>query len=843
MLNKLEQSGDVSRSIGELNTLLQEQRSNDDYASVINWLSSVPFAAHHAKLREDLVPGSGKWLLENPSFKNWRALPDPATFWLHGKIGCGKTRLMSIVIQDFLDNLKFEGKYRHVAYFYCDKSEERRKDSAEILRSLVRQFATVGCDQRVNTKVLRIYKKRKWEAEEQGDMLPSKLNLEDCVKLSISILGDQSATILVDALDECNDPFSLIHAFQLISESSKVKIFLAGRDEVNGEIASHQLPSLVSVSVTNNSEDIERYIQLEVGSMVQERRLLHGKVSQSLKEDIIMVLNQGADGMFLWVNLQLQNIIDKRLKLEKDVRKQLQDLPSGTEELYESVFLHLEESGSSSFFRSSCMLKWLLAARRALSKRAMLEALSVDEDGDQDTLTEDMVLEICCNLVIADDETDTFRLAHLSVQEFLEKRPEFSNSQLHSFATIRCIQELLNEREMEAGKLQAGTTNESFRAYAAANWDYHLSCVDEEDRTGDLCSALSDFLLNEERFIAFNKEAFRSVERRAAHNLKRFSMDLVANPATPLFAICIFGLQFVMDKWLSTKFLNENEINWDQRNTCGNTALLLTIRHGHTEMTKFLLSQNNIRLDLAGENAFSPLLRAVLSGNVKIVELLLKYPVVDIHGKASGGHSVLHLAVESGVDDCIDALIEHNADPNSQNETGDTALMFATSSGRIATVQKLLKIPGINISAKNGDGQNALHTAIVAGKNSSLEIVHLLLKTEIDVEARMTAGGSALHCAAYHGSKLIVKALTKIGANVSEKDDQGSTPLHLAAFQNHKAVVQQLIRAGARCTPNNFGSTELHLAIYGGCDDQVIRLFIENSVDVGAKNRDGHSMR
>lgn len=60
------------------------------------WLSTVPVQSHHAKAREDLVAGTGMWLMERHHYIDWKQSSKSCAILLHGSLGCGKTKLMSV---------------------------------------------------------------------------------------------------------------------------------------------------------------------------------------------------------------------------------------------------------------------------------------------------------------------------------------------------------------------------------------------------------------------------------------------------------------------------------------------------------------------------------------------------------------------------------------------------------------------------------------------------------------------------------------------------------------------------------------------------------------------------
>src|SRR5436190_8121001 len=91
-----------------------------------------------------------------------------------------------------------------LAYFYCirNAAEPQRAEPEEILRSILKQLSCSELELPVREPVVQEYLKRTREADRDGSGI-KKLNVEETTKLIISILGDTPATIIIDALDEC----------------------------------------------------------------------------------------------------------------------------------------------------------------------------------------------------------------------------------------------------------------------------------------------------------------------------------------------------------------------------------------------------------------------------------------------------------------------------------------------------------------------------------------------------------------------------------------------------------------------------------------------------------------
>ena len=130
-----------------------------------------------------------------------------------------------------------------------------------------RKLGTCCCcdpDIAIKEPVASEYRLWKAKADKDGSAI-QKLTEEDCTRLIIEITRDYPATIILDALDECEEDkrYHLLEAFDtIISNSvSNVKIFvsLLFLQELHLDGCRD-----IRISVKNNSDDIKRFVQSEV---------------------------------------------------------------------------------------------------------------------------------------------------------------------------------------------------------------------------------------------------------------------------------------------------------------------------------------------------------------------------------------------------------------------------------------------------------------------------------------------------------------------------------------------------------------------------------------------------
>lgn len=464
---------------------------------ILRWISAQPYLEHHEQISKKVLAGTGKWLLEDPIYADWQKASTSSLLWLHGKVGAGKSTLVSIVIEDAVR--RFEaGQSPPPVYFYCSRNaaEPQRSDPAAILSSIVRQLSCAGPGLPLLPPVVEKYEKKGQGFSSQG------LQIEESRQLIIELIEHYPmTTIFIDALDEC-DPekrYMLLDAIESLLQDSSLgllKIFLSSRDDQDIACTLQEYPSLELVS-SKNSADIEAFVREETEGLVKKRRLLRNShAKEALRVLIIDEVSRGADGMFRWASLQLELLCT--MKLDQDVRARLGRLPPKLEQLYQEIYEKnlLNYPGEAGQSTINTIMKWLLCAQRQMKSSEFCIAVAMNTVPAEE-LTKEHVLDLCHNFVVFDDGLDVFRFAHLSVREFLEKRIEYVAISCHLLAAETCLLQFIGSSKSSAveaflqrhytfgllGKV-ASTTEWSggFHKYATIYWARHCQLIGEEAR-------------------------------------------------------------------------------------------------------------------------------------------------------------------------------------------------------------------------------------------------------------------------------------------------------------------------------------------------------------------------
>ncbi|MGH8533588.1 MAG: ankyrin repeat domain-containing protein [Gammaproteobacteria bacterium] len=145
-------------------------------------------------------------------------------------------------------------------------------------------------------------------------------------------------------------------------------------------------------------------------------------------------------------------------------------------------------------------------------------------------------------------------------------------------------------------------------------------------------------------------------------------------------------------------------------------------------------------------------------------------------------------------------LLEKGADANAQ--TGDlrgnaahSVLMAAADNG-LAEVVRALLAKGASVDARNSAGETALLPAAGGYRETQVEVARMLLDAGADVDARSNSGATALIRAASRNTDVLPLLLER-GANVHAATKSGWTALMVAAEAGRDASVRLLLEKGA----------------------------------------------
>ena len=289
--------GPIQRMSNQLRHF-EDHLKSTERMEVLKWMSSLPYTAYHNQNKKDVLEGTGQWLLSDPVFREWKNDSASSLLWVHGRSGTGKTKLVSIVIEDSLSQHQ-AGNGTRPAYFYCsqNKQEPMRSDPQAILANIARQLSCLDTGSPILPPSVFLYGQRVNEGFASGG-----LSIDESVELIVKLTNFHSVTtIILDALDECSSEtrYLLLEALQEILNQSQglVKLFVSSREEGDLVCELRDYPSL-KISSYRNSKDIKAFVETEVEMLVAKRRILRNSNARNeIKALIIKRLLEKADGV------------------------------------------------------------------------------------------------------------------------------------------------------------------------------------------------------------------------------------------------------------------------------------------------------------------------------------------------------------------------------------------------------------------------------------------------------------------------------------------------------------------------------------------------------------------
>ncbi|ENH73265.1 Ankyrin repeat domain-containing protein 50 [Fusarium oxysporum f. sp. cubense race 1] len=507
------------------------------------------------------------------------------------------------------------------------------------------------------------------------------------------------------------------------------------------------------------------------------------------------------------------------------------------------------QSGDTSRQLAIQTFSWLLYMKAPLTPEALLAAIATASIGNVPCTTADISV-VCSNLVIIDLNRQIVRLAHHSVREYFIRTQQslFSAPVAHSLLASICIK-ASSRGPPDNGSLEQQV--KGFFFYAATHWASHFESSKVAKKEERLFQDMLSFVFEDEDYdVSLSFEAWLEIAKEIATLLPRDhpmkpALDAIPNEtSSPIFLAAVFGI----DGLLTLLSESESDIDWDQRNDLGHTALYVAVATGHLSTVTTLIEEGaelNIECGAYG----SPLHVACFRGYEEIVEKLLQNGASPKCG--SKFQSAVQAASHGGHEDIVLGLIRYDATIDSEDDY-EQVIQMATEQGNPGQKQdavaiaalyghtdivKYLLEQGLDIEAEGQFG-TPLRSACLMNHKSTVEEL-LQRGANVNTEERK---GNALYVAAVKGHADIVRILLEEGADLHQKTRPSGTALQAAAYYGHKLVVERLLDAGANVHAEGSSPDAFHAAAEGG-HQEIIMLFLERESHPNTAEARGRSER
>jgi hypothetical protein len=267
-------------------------------------------------------------------------------FWINGKAGSGKSSLMSFIESDKRTETALQmwartRKLYTFSFFFWRPGSSLQKSIPGLLRSILYQVTKA-----VPAVVSHVISNR--QSLTYTDWTQAKLL--DALKIAFSVCRDDAngaIFLLIDGLDEFEGSYrDLLDGVMILQSGSKIKLCVSSRPETT---FANKLETFPSISLQDlNYHDIQRYVAKQFEPL------------GNVKADLIRDVTSQAEGIFLWAVLVCQSLVagHEAGDDEKTMAKRLSIVPSGLENLFDSMFSKIDQLHRKGLALYFALLRW-----------------------------------------------------------------------------------------------------------------------------------------------------------------------------------------------------------------------------------------------------------------------------------------------------------------------------------------------------------------------------------------------------------------------------------------------------------------------------------------------------
>jgi ankyrin repeat protein/nucleoside phosphorylase len=760
-----------------------------------------------------------KWLLSRCEYQDWldacKLSEHHGFFWIKGKPATGKSTIMKFAYACAKENMR---DVIVISFFFNARGEELEKSAVGMYRSLLFQLLESLSDLRVVFDMLQAPFNENihwWETAA----------LKRLFKNAILKLRKYSLACFIDALDECEedqvrDIVSFFEDLGQLTAKSGHRFYVCFSSRHYPHITLKKGIQLVLEKQQGHEEDIIKYVHSEL------RAGQSGLVSQ-IKSDII----KRSSGIFLWVVLVVQ-ILNKEYDHGRihTLRRRLDELPNGLDELFQNIMTR--DSGNME--ELILCLQWILYAKRPLKCEELyfailagIEPVALAAWEPREITRDDMgrfILSSSKGLAeVTKSKDETVQFIHESVRDFLLKENGLSKLRSNLICNLaglshdrlkQCCQSYIDASQpgqpptqplasvsfqgpMDIQPRTSGIF--SFLGYAVQNILYHSDIANlhgvEQDAfikefpLGIWINLKNPFACRERRYTSEASMLYiLAVENLP--NLVRIALGRVSHMditgehyGSPIHAALACGNENVVKALLlpMSQFKSASAVASHDSNYPPCTI--------YQEEISYLL---NNRQDISRK--YETLLwQATRLGRLSLMKVLLATEKIHINSPNDIRATPLSWAAKRGRCAEVKLLIEHGANIEPTDRSGQTPLSLASLYGHEALV-KLLIDNGSNTESRDSSGLTPLSWAIRQGHET---VVKLLAEHGADLESRSLFGQTPLFWAVWQGHEMVVKLLIDLDVDMKSKDCSGRTPLSWAVMKGYENIAMLLRRKAA----------------------------------------------
>ncbi|OCK73445.1 hypothetical protein K432DRAFT_420720 [Lepidopterella palustris CBS 459.81] len=668
----------INREAKQERRQLKLQENKKERESFLDWISTIDFEKIHDDIYIKKHEGTGDWLIRTQEFRTWFSSPKSSLLWCHGKPGVGKSVLASNVLEHLTSDCALDENIA-ICFAYYNYRTPELWDISSILAAMIKQL----CRKRDIIP--------NWLLDFKHDSLsPSTASKQESFIKLAEDLGFNEVYVVIDALDECPERerhYIIGFITETINTLPCAKFFVTSRRETDIVRAFEERSTpTIQIKAENVAADIEGFVHSEVKKL---RHGYHGKklhlTSDVLEARIIQTLTEKAEGMFLWVNLQLESLC-RISEAQKDrlVEAALDTLPQGLDETYTRIVEQIDDQSEYMKRLALNCLMWIFYAKRPLRTQELQHALALATDEtcqkqtDIDVDKVEVILKACGNLL--EEEHDTIRPVHYSVQEFFMNPPGkmhrrriqesiADSDSVHIILTSVCLRYIqlgtLSQPCKDPFEILYLVTGAPFAWYAAQCFDYHaLQC---KILPRDILELLEGLLYQDGALLAAIIQ-MRNLQDGFDYDwiIRDFDpVSFLVSASTIIYGTHLFEIDHIRTGWIdltppkyalhqasstglvnAVKRLLEQGCDINERDKNGASPIYYASVRSHLATAQLLLSEG-AHINAQGGRYGNALQAASVGGHNKIVELLLSKGA-DVNAQGGEPHQDFQAAAKQG---------------------------------------------------------------------------------------------------------------------------------------------------------------------------------------------------
>ncbi|KAL3435041.1 hypothetical protein BDV09DRAFT_81832 [Aspergillus tetrazonus] len=447
------------------------------------------------------VSSTCSWFLDTEEIALWLGKASGMTggseerniLWLHGNPGTGKSTMAITLVEELPQTPYFRVGDNVLAYFFCDTGTEDNRTAISILGALLKQL--IWQRPRFVKHLMQKFTRR-------GNQLFTSFDGLWAVLMDISKdSGDTRMFCVIDALDECYGESQQTLLRQIDEVFGRCDANYVKPKNLHILVTSRPYPEISQYLDSFYNRDLASYpavaddLKKVIGEKARKLARLK-KYTSEVNAQIEQILEEKADGTFLWVGIACSELEDT--PSWKAVAA-LQKLPRGLHSLYSNLLHSAIDMNKDDQPLITRMLEFLVIAREPPTVAGLSGAcqLFVNESEANRLQFTREVIGLCRLIIVIDG--DLVRLLHKSVKDFLVKDSgKVDELKANATLTYRCIDYLLAEQE------RLSTTFDEFVVPMSLG-QLHIQWYEPEHAslTQDMSTATQEYL---RRFFSNLKE-------------------------------------------------------------------------------------------------------------------------------------------------------------------------------------------------------------------------------------------------------------------------------------------------------------------------------------------------